>query len=30
VPRRLVNVRISRILISMQERVEEVPRSQRR
>jgi hypothetical protein len=30
VPRRLVNVRIPRILIRMQERAEEVPRSQRR
>jgi hypothetical protein len=30
VPRRLVNVRIPRILIRMQERAEEVPRRQRR
>jgi len=30
VPRRVVNVRIPRILIRMQERAEEVPRSQRR
>jgi hypothetical protein len=30
VPRRLVNVRIPRILIRMQERAQEVPRSQRR
>jgi hypothetical protein len=30
VPRRLVNVRLPRILIRMQERAEEVPRSQLR